>query len=102
MQKKHLVAALAYEGLSTFEFGCGVELFSRAQEAVQGTDCRDSRDQTPQSALWVPSHRPANFARLRPGYLFRCESVLLKSLGDGRHGCPQNFTIGVPQHRDDR
>jgi AraC family transcriptional regulator, transcriptional activator FtrA len=28
MAKKHLVAALAYDGLCTFEFGCTVELFS--------------------------------------------------------------------------
>ena len=39
----------------------------RPQGTVKGTDCSRSRDQTPQSALWLPAHRPANLARRRPG-----------------------------------
>jgi len=38
-----------------------------AHGTVKGTDCSSSRYQTSQSALWLPSHLPANLARLRPG-----------------------------------
>lgn len=34
---------------------------------IRATGCRRPRDQAPQSALRLPPHRPADFARLRPG-----------------------------------
>src|SRR5579859_6252311 len=34
MSNRHLVVALAYDGLCTFEFGCTVELFSLARPEI--------------------------------------------------------------------
>ena len=89
--KRHLVAAVAYEGLCTFEFGCTVEMFAlpRPEVTVPWYDfgvCAARRGQV--RALGGVSITVPHSLRL----LDRAETIVIPGWRDAREAPPETLT----------